>query len=139
MWIRRIDRMADWTDNVTGLQHIGIPTNDLEKTVAFYTGLGFEIALRTVNEAAGEQVCFLRLKNLCIETYPNGCAAGRPGAIDHIALDVRDVDAAFARAQAQGLQLLDECVQQLPFWEKGVRFFTILGPNGEKVEFSQML
>ena len=131
--------MADWTDNVTGLQHIGIPTNDLEKTVAFYTGLGFEIALRTVNEAAGEQVCFLRLKNLCIETYQNGCAASRPGAIDHIALDVRDVDAAFARAQAQGLQLLDECVQQLPFWEKGVRFFTILGPNGEKVEFSQML
>ena len=51
----------EWIENVTGIQHIGIPTNDIEKTVAFYHSLGFETALRTVNEAAGEQVCFLRL------------------------------------------------------------------------------
>ena len=51
---------------VTGIQHIGIPTDDLEKTIAFYTGLGFEIALRTVNRAADEQVAFLRLKNLTV-------------------------------------------------------------------------
>ena len=38
-----------------------------------------------------------------------------------------------------GYTMLDKEVQFLPFWEKGVRFFTILGPNGEKVEFSQML
>lgn len=129
----------EWVENVTGVQHVGIPTNDIEKTIAFYTSLGFETALRTVNEAAGEQVCFLRLKNLCIETYQNGCAVGTPGAIDHIALDVADVDAAFEKARAMGLHLLDEQVNFLPFWERGVRFFTILGPNGEKVEFSQML
>lgn len=34
----------------TGIQHIGIPTNDIEKTIEFYQKLGFEIALRTVNE-----------------------------------------------------------------------------------------
>lgn len=129
----------EWNENVTGIQHVGIPTNDLEKTVEFYRSLGFSVALRTVNEAAGEQVCFLRLKNLCIETWQNGRAAGSPGAIDHIALDVADVEAAFAGARAQGCRLLDEEIQFLPFWEKGVRFFTILGPNGEKVEFSQML
>ncbi len=27
----------------------------------------------------------------------------------------------------------------LPFWENGVKFFTIEGPNKEKVEFSQYL
>ena len=37
----------------TGIQHIGIPTNDIEKTIAFYKELGFEAALRTVNEEAG--------------------------------------------------------------------------------------
>ncbi|HIX18481.1 MAG TPA: VOC family protein [Candidatus Gemmiger faecavium] len=129
----------DWNENVTGIQHVGIPTNDIEKTIRFYTSLGFEVALRTVNEAAGEAVCFLRLKNLCIETYQNGCAAGRPGAIDHIALDVTDVDAAFEKARAMGLQMLDDQVNFLPFWENGVRFFTVQGPNGEKVEFSQMM
>ena len=32
----------------TGLQHIGIPTNDMEKTIAFYTALGFETVCQTV-------------------------------------------------------------------------------------------
>ena len=129
----------EWTENVTGIQHIGIPTNDIEETVAFYRSLGFEIALRTVNEAAGEQVCFLRLKNLCIETYQNGCAVGKPGAIDHVALDVANVEDAFAKDKQSVYTMLDKEVQFLPFWDNGVRFFTILGPNGEKVEFSQML
>lgn len=42
----------------TGIQHIGIPTNDIEKTIEFYKNLGFEIALRTINEEAGEKVEF---------------------------------------------------------------------------------
>lgn len=128
-----------WAENVTGVQHLGLPTNDLEKTVEFYTSLGFTVALRTRNEAAGENVCFLRLHNLCIEAYENGKAVGMPGAIDHVALDVADVEAAFEAVKAGGYRMLDDKVQFLPFWDNGVRFFTILGPNGEKVEFSQML
>ena len=53
----------------TGIQHIGIPTNDIEKTIAFYQKLGFEIALQTVNEEADEKVAFLELETLVIETY----------------------------------------------------------------------
>ncbi len=37
-------------DYVTGIQHIGIPTNDLEATKAFYTDLGFELVYETINE-----------------------------------------------------------------------------------------
>ena len=51
----------------TGIQHIGIPTNDIEKTIAFYQKLGFEIALQTVNEEADEKVVFLELETLVIE------------------------------------------------------------------------
>lgn len=36
-------------DFTTGVQHIGIPTNDINKTIEFYHALGFETALRTVN------------------------------------------------------------------------------------------
>ena len=122
-----------------GIQHIGIPTDDIEKTVAFYTGLGFETVLRTKNEAAGEPVAFLRLKNLTIETYETHTAKNQAGAIDHIALNVADIDRTFQAAKAEGYFLLDKEVQFLPFWEHGVRFFTIEGPNAEKIEFSQML
>ena len=53
----------------TGIQHIGIPTNDIEKTIAIYQKLGFEIALQTVNEEADEKVAFLELDTLVSETY----------------------------------------------------------------------
>ena len=38
-----------------------------------------------------------------------------------------------------GLAPLEDAIQFLPFWENGVRFFNLLGPNGETVEFSQRL
>ena len=46
-----------------GLQHIGLPTNDLARTMDFYGSFGFSVVLRTRNEAAGEEVCFLRRWN----------------------------------------------------------------------------
>lgn len=58
-------------DIATGLQHIGIPTNDIAETIVFYEKLGFTIALRTENEEVKEQVAFLQLGNLMIETYEN--------------------------------------------------------------------
>lgn len=122
---------------VTGLQHIGLPTNDMASTVAFYQSLGFQIAHRTVNN--GEDVCFLKLGSVCIEAYENGQAVGRAGAIDHIALDVPDIDAAWAAVNAAGHRPLESGIQELPFWSNGVRFFNILGPNNEKVEFGQIL
>ena len=36
----------------TGVQHIGIPTNDIDKTVDFYHKLGFETAFETVNDSS---------------------------------------------------------------------------------------
>lgn len=123
---------------VTGIQHIGLPTGDLENTIKFYESLGFTVALRT-EDPSGCKVAFLKLKNLTIETYESDAPAGKPGAIDHVALDVTDIEATFRAVQAGGYNMLDKEVQFLPFWDNGVRFFTILGPNGEKVEFSQML
>ena len=116
--------MEKIAETINGLQHIGLPTNDLEKTVAFYEGLGFSVALRTVNEAAGEQVAFLQLKELMIEAYQTGRAAGRAGAVDHIALDVADVDTLFVLLRDGGYELLDDAVRALfhhprPQWGKG--------------------
>ena len=100
---------------ITGVQHVAVPTNDLEKTIEFYHSLGFTTALETYNEAAKHRAVFLQLGNLIIESYENGCAVGHPGAIDN------------------------EGIRFLPFWENGIRFFTIEGPNAEKIEFCQKL
>lgn len=123
----------------TGLQHIGLPTNDIAKTAAFYESLGFENLYETVNEKAGEKVAFLGMKGLVIEAYENGQAAMESGAVDHIAIDVADVEGAYRLAQEQGYEIVSQGIEALPFWENGVKFFIILGPNRERIEFNQML
>lgn len=126
-------------DFALGLQHVGLPTNDLQKTIAFYEALGFEAVYQVRNEAAGEDVAFLRLKNLTIEAYENRKAVGKSGAIDHIAIDVDDVEAAYRLARKQGYQIVSNGIEALPFWQNGVKFFILLGPNQERIEFNQYL
>ena len=123
----------------TGIQHIGIPTNDIEKTIEFYKKLGFETALQTINEEAGEKVAFLKLKTLVIETYENKQAKLTNGAIDHVAIDVKNIEEVYHYIEENQMNTTNDEIHFLPFWEKGVRFFTIEGPNKEKVEFSQYL
>ena len=106
---------------VTGIAHIGIPTNDIEKTIEFYKRLGFQVLLETYNEKACEKVAFLQLQNYSIETFENHQAAMADGAYQHVALDVTDG------------------IEALPFWDNGVKFFMIKGPNEEKIEFCQKL
>jgi catechol 2,3-dioxygenase-like lactoylglutathione lyase family enzyme len=66
--------------------------------------------------------------------------ARRDGHIDHIALNVLDIEAAYAEIRAAGLEILEPDVPVfLPFWAHGVKFFTVRGPDGEKVEFNQIL
>ena len=124
-------------ERIRGMQHIGLPTNDMKATIAFYESLGFEIATRHDN--GGVDVVFLTLGNVCVETYENGQSVGIHGAIDHICLDVDDIEKTWEEAKALGLNFIDSEINFLPFWANGVRFFNVLGPNGEKVEFGQIL
>lgn len=122
---------------LTGIQHIGIPTEDMENTKKFYGRLGFEIAYETVNEGAA--VAFLKLENLVMEIYEVPKAAGVSGAVDHVAMNVTDVEKVYEKVCSLGMNTLEDTIHFLPFWENGVRFFTIQGPNAEKIEFSQFL
>lgn len=127
----------DVKDFCTGIQHIGILTNNIEETICFYEQLGFHVALLTKNK--DEAVAFLQMHNLIIETYENKSAIMQAGSIDHIALDVKNIDALFELVKMKHFHILDEQVNSLPFWEHGVRFFTIVGPNKEKIEFCEKL
>lgn len=124
---------------VMGIQHVGIPTNDIQKSISFYEGIGFETVWQTINEQSNEAVVFLQLGNLVMEIYENRQAVMKTGAIDHIALDVTNIDSIFQYVQKRGYKMMDDKVQSLPYWEHGVKFFTIEGPNGEKIEFCEKL
>ncbi len=124
----------NFQQNVTGIQHLGIPTGDMAKTIEFYQGLGFE----TLWEKPGE-VAFLKLGTLVIEAYPADAPAMKNGAIDHVALNVNDIEAAWRDTRACGYETEDTEINFLPFFERGVKFFTIIGPNREKVEFNQFM
>ena len=100
-------------EQLNGIQHVGIPTN--------------------------EKVAFLKLNNLVIETYENKAAKMESGAIDHVAIDVKDIEKVYDLITQADLNTTRDTIHFLPFWENGVRFFTIEGPNKEKIEFSQYL
>lgn len=120
----------------TGLQHVGIPTKDIEGSIRFYAGLGFEEIYQTRNEAS--RVAFLKLNDLVVEIW-EGATAGLSGSIDHIAIDVIDIEVVFQIVTSAGMSAIEEKICALPFWERGVRYFTLYGPNTEKIEFIQKL
>jgi catechol 2,3-dioxygenase-like lactoylglutathione lyase family enzyme len=123
-------------DYSRGIQHIGLPTNDMEATIAFYKKLGFELVHEKVIDC---RVCFLRMHNLVIESYENKQAVLKSGAIDHIAIDCTNIEAAFEEAKKLGLHFTEEKIESLPFWKNGVKFFKVIGPNAELIEYCQIL
>ena len=124
---------------IVGVAHIGLPTNDLKKTIEFYKSLGFEVILETYNEKAKEKVAFLQIQNYCIESFENGRAVMADGAYQHVALDVRDIEEMYKKICENGYEVITDGIEQLPFWDNGVKFFMIKGPNEERIEFCQKL
>lgn len=129
--------MMDICSHITGLQHLGLPTGDMEKTVSFYESLGFQVVYATVND--GCLVRFLKLKNICIETYETDAPAMEAGAWNHVAIDVDDIQSVWQAVHEAGFVPVEKEIQSLPFWSSGIRYFNLVGPNHETVEFSQML
>lgn len=120
--------------NITGVQHIGIPTLTMEDTVDFYEKLGFKVMQREKLEDGGN-VIFLELNKLVIEVWETKDTTRKVGAIDHLALDVLDIEAAYEECKLKELNILNKNIEILPFWSNGIKYFTIEGPNKEKIEF----
>jgi len=134
--------------NLQGIQHLGLPVTDLQRSKSFYLNFGFTEIMRTNIPAPKEsiQVAMVQKDNLTIELYQlsgeerHEIATRQNGHIDHIAMNVIDIDKAYSEITAVGLEVLEQNAPVfLPFWSNGVKFFTICGPDGEKIEFNQIL
>jgi lactoylglutathione lyase len=129
------------------LQHIGLPVTSLAASTAFYARFGFIVAMRSTfphPEGTGH-VAMLQLADITLELYELPPAAipeiraRRDGHLDHVAFDVPDIDAAFSTLTAAGLTPIEPEPVFLPFWTNGCRYFNILGPDRERLEFNQIL
>jgi predicted enzyme related to lactoylglutathione lyase len=127
----------EWKDNLTGLQHLGIPTKDIDKTIAYYQMIGFTLAHETMN---GEnRVAFLKWKDLIIETYESDQVSEVTGVVDHIAMNVLDIEAAYEHITSLDVKILEGITCLPTFWGKGIKYFLTEGPNKERLEYTQYL
>ena len=132
---------------INHLQHIGIPVSDIKVSEAFYKRLGFESATSSTFRHNGQEgkMMMMRLKDIIIELYqlPEADLVEirnrKDGHIDHITFDVSDIDQTYSALKEASFPILEEQPVFLPFWEKGCRYFNILGPDGERLEFNQIL
>jgi len=132
--------MNDVIENeVTGIQHIGIPSGNMDATAAFLTAIGFRETYHTTIEAKDQLVRFFSLKGIQIETYAVEEPVAMSGAIDHFTLNVKDIERVYQGVRDAGFTAIEGKICYLPFFEQGVRYFTIEGPEKEKIEFNQKL
>jgi catechol 2,3-dioxygenase-like lactoylglutathione lyase family enzyme len=133
--------------SITGLQHVGIPVTDLKTSTEFYEKLGFVMVMEAPFKFNNEPGTCIMMKygDIMMELYqlPErelfGIKNRTDGHIDHIAFDVPDIDDTFATLKDAGYTILEETPTFLKFWRNGCKFFNILGPNGERLEFNQVL
>ncbi|WP_291527235.1 VOC family protein [Bifidobacterium sp. UBA744] len=127
-------------DDITGVQHVGIPSKDLNVTLDYYKKLGFKQFGPFPFDEGRKQCAFLRFGNLTIETWTGDPAPMQNGAINHVALNTPDIEKTFEDAKAMGLELVEGSIQSIPtFWDNGIKYFNVLGPNHETIEFCQIL
>ena len=133
--------------NISKIQHIGIPVTDLDRSEAFYKSLGFENVMANTFQHSGAtvRVAMMQQGTVIVEIYQLPAAAlesisqRRDGHVDHIAFDSDDVDLAFQTLKAGGYEVLEPAPVFLPFWKNGCKYFNIKGPDGERLEFNQIL
>jgi lactoylglutathione lyase len=132
---------------INHIQHIGIPVTNVALSEAFYNQLGFQNVMQSPFKEDGETgTCvMMKYKSIIIELYElpahklNEIRDRKDGHIDHITFDVDDIDVAFSALKSASFQIMEEAPVFLPFWQNGCKYFNILGPDSERLEFNQIL
>ncbi|MGN8067664.1 VOC family protein [Mucilaginibacter sp. SG564] len=132
---------------INSIQHIGIPVTNLDASQQFYKRLGFNNVMQAHFTDHGEQgTCvMMQRENILMELYQlpeaglTGIRARGNGHIDHVAFDVSDIDETYAIIKDAGFNIMEEAPVFLQFWKNGCKYFNITGPDGERLEFNQVL
>lgn len=123
-----------------GFHHYGLPTADMDATIDFYNKkLGMDIIFSTTVEESGKpcRVVHFKLGSMLVEAYERSAVPKAAGAIDHIAFATGDIKGAFDEAKMLGLRFAKEEIGISDYWPGTARWFHLVGPSGEFVEFAQ--
>ena len=129
------------------IQHIGIPVTNIKNSEAFYEKLGFRNVMGATFEYNGGKgmVAMMKKNEMIIELYQMPetelieIRNRKNGHIDHIAFDVDDIEQTFKELKNNSFNILEPAPVFLSFWKNGCKYFNITGPDGERLEFNQIL
>ena len=132
---------------INHIQHLGLPVTDLARSETFYQRLGFTNVMAAGFDYQGGRgsVAMMRRDTMILELYQMPEAQlqeirnRKDGHVDHVAFDVDDIDEAFSTLKASAFSVIEPEPVFLPFWKNGCKYFNILGPDGERIEFNQIL
>jgi catechol 2,3-dioxygenase-like lactoylglutathione lyase family enzyme len=132
---------------INHLQHVGIPVQNLVRSETFYEKLGFSNVMSSEFRFNGEKgnVAMMQNGSVIIELYQMPPAelaeikTRKDGRIDHIAFDVNDIDTCFQTLKNAGFEIIEKQPVKLDFWAKGCKYFNISGPDGERLEFNEII
>lgn len=137
--------MSNRTGMVKGLAHIGVFTQDMDKSISFYRDvLGFSLA--NTEKLAGEEgtthLAFLAAGDCVLELIQpanlDGIKDRQHGLVDHIALQVTGLEDLIDRLRAHECQFESEEPVQVKIMG-GVKIIFFAGPNGERLELFEKL
>lgn len=122
---------------ITGLHHGALVTADLALLRGFYVE---QLGFRAIGGFAGHNILFLATGDLTIEIEQvpevSGLARGR--GWHHLALEVEDVDAAYAELSARGVRFQDPPAG-FPADAPLLRISFLTDPDGNLLELVQPL
>ncbi len=125
---------------INGLTHIAVRITDLQRSLAFYTGvLGLRETWRYTSPEGQVILVYLKVADgQFIELFPVDAAVkasddGRCGYV-HICLQVDDIQAAYERITGAGVPALygEPTLQVDESWQ-----FWVADPDGNPIEFHQ--
>jgi lactoylglutathione lyase len=128
---------------VSGLSHIGVFVRDTERSLAFYSKLGFECYSRAElpNEGGAVKLAFLRCGTCEIELIEKAVYEERKdGKVDHIALKVENIDVTMRQLIDNGVTFdAKEPVLIPSLFDNGIKNMFFRGPDGESLELVEAL
>ena len=117
--------------------HVGIRVADLERSLAFYTGLGYEV-VGNVPETEFGSLTMLKLPGdefVTVElVHDPGRGAVDPGGLNHLVIQVESVQTTVAHLAARGLPVEDA---GSPDGSDDFRTAWITDPDGYRIELVQ--
>ena len=119
---------------IKGLAHIGIYVNDMSNSIGFYNKLGFTLDRE---ENPGIKLAFLSAGTCLIELIekPHERTAG---IVDHIAIEVKDIESAVKDANEKGIKIDASAIRGVDLMG-GVKNVFFYGPDGERLEFFEYM